>query len=147
MPQAPAHDPDLLVQARTALGAVSGTGALGDRVRFENVAAAMALQAHHDGLQQIDQVVTGPVPGRVFAVQGQDPAAPESRHAAIDLAQAAARPARESLRDLQQALQPAPAPVLAQQDHVQGPAQDPPPQGQGVAQDPPPQAHGKPYTV
>jgi hypothetical protein len=146
LPQAPAQDPDLLVQARTALGTMSGTGVLGDRVRFENVAAAMALQAHRDGLQQIDQVVTGPLPGRVFAVQGQDPAAPESRHATIDLAQAAARPAQDSLRDLQQALQPAPAPVLALQGPVQDQVQGPPPQGQGVAQDPP-QGHAKPHTV
>jgi hypothetical protein len=51
------QEPALMTQARAALAGVSGAGELGDRVRFENVAAALALQAQRDGLQQIDSVV------------------------------------------------------------------------------------------
>ncbi len=131
------HEPALMTQARVALAGVSGTGDLGDRVRFENVAAALALQAQHDGLQRIDSVVPSQPAGRLIAVQGQDPTAPESRHAAVDLAQAAARPAQDSLHDLHQAQHP---PVVAVVPQGQG-------QAQGHAQDPPPQGAVKPHTV
>jgi hypothetical protein len=126
------QEPALMTQARAALAGVSGAGELGDRVRFENVAAALALQAQRDGLQQIDSVVPSQPAGRMIAVQGQDPTAPNARRATVDLAEAAAQPARNSLDDLRQALLPpqqAPVLVVAQHEPVQGQAQDSPPQG------------------
>jgi hypothetical protein len=116
VPQPVVAEPALLTQARDALGRVSGGGDLGDRVRFENVAAALALQAHRDGLQQIDHVVPTHPAGRLIAVQGQDPGAPEAPRALVDVAQAAQQPAQTSTQLLQQAM-------LVQADaHVQ-PAQ------------------------
>jgi hypothetical protein len=112
--QPQAQEPALMTQARAALAGVSGAGDLGDRVRFENVAAALALQAQRDGLQQIDRIVPSQPPGRLIAVQGQDPTAPESRHAAFGVARAASRPAQNSLHDLHQALLPAPVQVVVQ---------------------------------
>jgi hypothetical protein len=103
VPQPAVAEPALLTQARDALGRVSGAGDLGDRVRFENVAAALALQAQRDGFQQIDHVVPSQPAGRMIAVQGQDPLAPEARHAAVDVAQAAQQPAQLSTQLMQQA--------------------------------------------
>lgn len=116
VPQPVVVEPALLTQARTALGQVSGAGDLGDRVRFENVAAALALQAKRDGFTQIDQVMKSTHGDKLIAVQGQDPSAPESRHAVVEIAQAARQPAQQSTQSLQQAmLAQADAPVAQQQ--------------------------------
>ena len=116
VPQPVVVEPALLTQARDALGLVSGAGDLGDRVRFENVAAALALQAKHDGFDRIDQVLMSTHGDKLIAVQGQDPGAPESRHAVVEIAQAAQQPAQQNTQLLQQAmLAQADAPVPQQQ--------------------------------
>lgn len=104
VPQPVVVEPALLTQARDALGQVSGAGDLGDRVRFENVAAALALQARRDGFDHIDHVLKSTHGDKLIAVQGQDPSAPESRHAVVGIAQAAQQPAQQSVQLLQQAI-------------------------------------------
>jgi hypothetical protein len=94
-------EPALMTQARNAIGQFSGIGDLGDPVRFENVAAALALQAKQDGITRIDHVLQSNHSGKLIAVQGDDPSSPASRHAVIETAAASQRPAQESLRQFQ----------------------------------------------
>jgi hypothetical protein len=113
LPQPVVAEPALLTQARQKLEDTTGTGDLGDRTRFENVAAALALQAHRDGLTRIDQVMYNRDGNMLIAVQGQDPAAVTARHAVVDIGAASQQVARDSTQQLQQLL--VQAPMLANQ--------------------------------
>ena len=81
----------LFQQAEAALDRLPDGSGLALGGQWRNLAANLALAAHRDGLNRIDQVVVGMDGQRLFAVQGgaQDPG---QRHAFVDLAAVAQPP-------------------------------------------------------
>jgi hypothetical protein len=106
----------LLQQSKQALAALGADGGLDDPKAFANAAAALAAEAQKSGLSSIDHVVKSTTGDRLIAVQGQDPATPDARLAAVELAQAVKQPAEQSL----QALQGTPAPTPTVDPQQQG---------------------------
>lgn len=80
------------------------TGAALEGQAFQQTAAAMAVQAQHDGLRQIDSVHEGQ-DGRLFSVQGQ-PGAPDALRSHIDSGQASRQPLEQSVQTLQAPIAP-----------------------------------------
>jgi hypothetical protein len=113
---APAPEPALLQQSKQALATLGADGGLDDPKAFANAAAALAAEAQKSGLSSIDHVVKSTTGDRLIAVQGQDPATPDARLAAVELAQAVKQPAEQSL----QALQGTPAPTPTVDPQQQG---------------------------
>jgi hypothetical protein len=99
---APAPEPALLQQSKQALATLGADGGLDDPKAFANAAAALAAEAQKSGLSSIDHVVKSTTGDRLIAVQGQDPATPDARLAAVELAQAVKQPAPTPTVDPQQ---------------------------------------------
>lgn len=68
----------------------------------ERVAAALAAECKGAGLERIERVMLWSDGARAFAVDQADPRAPWTRHANVDLAQAAQQPVAESNQRLAQ---------------------------------------------
>ena len=105
---ASAPEPALLLQARQAMEKLGPNGGLADGTAFGNAAATLAAAAQKDGLTAIDHVVKSVDGERLIAVQGQDPASPDARHAAVEIAQAVRQPAEQTLHSLQAQASPSP---------------------------------------
>lgn len=105
---ASAPEPALLQQARQAMEKLGPNGGLADGTAFGNAAATLAAAAQKDGLTAIDHVVKSVDGERLIAVQGQDPASPDARHAAVEIAQAVRQPAEQTLHSLQAQASPSP---------------------------------------
>lgn len=84
-----------------------------------NVAAALALEAHKQGLPSIDFVVPG-AKGNVFAVSGDNPHSDTALRANVDIETARQQPARDSNAQLLSLLsQPAQPTNTYEQQHTQ----------------------------
>jgi hypothetical protein len=99
----------LQAQAEKALAALGIESNGPNAVRFANMSNALALQAHRDGLTEINGAVKGK-DGALIAYQG-DPASDAVKRTVIDAEQAGKEPAAKSaaqLEALQQVQKPAP---------------------------------------
>lgn len=106
-----ADDHPLMRDARARLLNVHGSPALIKPERFDNVAAALALQAHRDGLHRIDHIVWNRDHTQLIAIEGRKPEAADAKHAAVVFGDALGMPARQSL-DALAARAPLPAPAI-----------------------------------
>lgn len=102
----------LFQEAADGLGRTEAGAALSGHA-FQQTAAAMAAQAHTDGLRQIDSVHQSQDGSRLFAVQGQA-GSPDALRSHVDSAQASQQPLEHSLQRLQHA--PAQEPQVRAQD-------------------------------
>lgn len=99
MPQA-APDLPLHRQANAALERLGDQGV--DPSQRHGAAAAIAAQAHADGLDRIDSILASRDGKGLIAMQG-DPATDYAKHSYIDREQAMQQPLEQSLKVLQDA--------------------------------------------